>query len=179
MKRWRLLSETTRLRSRWLTLIGERWRDARDQEVDYWRVEKADSVIIVPTQAKSILCCQEQFRPGIQRAALDFPGGRLVEGKKPADMVPEILQRELQVPPDTIRSVEAVNTTQWNINSSFSNQGLWVFHAAIDEHFHIPDYAVGMRVPLNTSGVDQLLRELDCLQCRAALLEWRYAKGSL
>lgn len=64
---------------------------------EYWRVEKADSVIVLPIQAGNIVCVAPTFRPGIGRATLDLTGGRLTDGKVAHEIVPVLLQRELGI----------------------------------------------------------------------------------
>jgi len=178
MPPWTRITEISRLRSKWLTLICERWRDDSNQVLDYWRVEKDDSVIILPVQSGNILCIAPTFRPGVERCTYDFPGGRLEGHLEPAHVVPDILARELQVPAEAIRTTTALNKMKWNVNSSFSNQGLWAFWAEIAPDCVIPASVVGMRVPVDATGVSQLLSHLDCLQCRATLLEWQRATGT-
>jgi len=46
----RILNRFVEMRSRWLTVIGENLEDDQGQILEYWRVEKADSVIILPIQ---------------------------------------------------------------------------------------------------------------------------------
>ena len=46
----RILNRFVEMRSRWLTVIGENIEDDQGQILEYWRVEKADSVIILPIQ---------------------------------------------------------------------------------------------------------------------------------
>jgi hypothetical protein len=173
MTDWKRLSESVRVASQWVTLVGERWLCDKGQELEYWRVEKADSVIVLPLQAGHLFCVAPTFRPGIGRATLDFPGGRLPAGNMPDDIVPFLLQRELGVVPEAIRRTEALNDEKWIVNSSFSNQGLWAFVAEIDEAFTIPHDMVGAKAPADAAGVAALLAQLDCLQCRAVLREWQ------
>ena len=51
---WDLVESFVRVGSRWVTLIGERWRCDKGKILEYWRVEKADSVIVLPLQGKHI-----------------------------------------------------------------------------------------------------------------------------
>lgn len=48
---WQTLERFVEIRSSWLTLIGEKLQDEKQQILDYWRVEKADSVVIVTIQS--------------------------------------------------------------------------------------------------------------------------------
>lgn len=173
MTAWKRLNETVRVRSDWMTLVGERWRCEKGREMDYWRVEKADSVIVLPIQSGHAYCVTPTYRPGIGYETVDFPGGRLFPDYAPVDMVPLLLERELGVRSEAIRQVNPINHMRWNINSAFSNQGLWGFIAEIDAQFPIQESFVGARVTADSDGIAALLEKLDCLQCRALLLEWQ------
>ena len=158
---------------KWVTLVGERWLCDKGKELEYWRVEKADSVIVLPIQSERIFCVKPTFRPGVRRCTLDLPGGRLPDGKQPRDVVPFLLERELGVPERAIRSAVALNTQKWIVNSSFSNQGLWGFVAEIDDAFPIPGTYLGASEKVDEPGLTALLDKLDCLQCRAVVFEWQ------
>lgn len=47
---WQVQDRFLELHSRWMTLLGEHWLDAQGQRLEYWRIEKADSVIVLPIQ---------------------------------------------------------------------------------------------------------------------------------
>jgi hypothetical protein len=111
-------------------------------ELEYWRVEKANSVIVLSLQVARSFCVAPNSRPGIGRATLDCPGGRLPTGKMPNDVLPFLLPPELGVVPEAIRRTEALNVDQWIVNSFFSNQGLWAVVAEIDETLPIPHHIV-------------------------------------
>ena len=174
MSDWKILNEYVRIGSKWVTLIGENWLCDKGIQHEYWRVEKVDSVIVLPIHRGRMLCAQSTFRVGIHRSTIDFPGGRLPEGKLPKDVVPAILERELNVPVDTIGNIAQLNKEKWIINSSFSNQGLWGFMVEIDESYNIPETSVGISVMADDSGISELLQRLECLQCRMVLLEWQH-----
>lgn len=173
MTDWKRLAESVRVSSQWVTLIGERWLCDKGKELEYWRVEKVDSVIVLPLQAGYVFCVKPTFRPGVGRATLDFPGGRLPDGKEPREIAPALLQRELAIPPEAISCLEPLNSAKWVINSSFSNQGLWAFVAEIDPAFAIPEAGIGPKALADAAGCSQLMTDLDCLQCRAVLMEWQ------
>ncbi|MFN9173480.1 MAG: hypothetical protein ACK58N_02915, partial [Synechocystis sp.] len=77
MADWTYVDRFAELKTPWLTLIGEKWLDSQQQSLDYWRVEKADSLIILPQQGDRLLLPKPMFRPGIRNTTWDFPGGRL------------------------------------------------------------------------------------------------------
>ena len=169
---WDLLESFIRVGSRWVTLIGERWRCDKGKTLEYWRVEKADSVIVLPLQEGHILCPKETFRPGVGRPTLDFPGGRLPTGMEPAEVVPDLLDRELGVSSEAIVKIEQINAMPLLINSSFSNQRLWGYAATIDEAYMVPEQHMHKKFPTTETGLDHLLQRMECLQCRALLLDW-------
>jgi len=172
LEAWSYLGCFTELRSPWLRVLGEHWQDHQQQTLEYWRVEKADAIIILPRLGDQLLLAPPQFRPGLKSLTWDFPGGRLLEPQQKAETIYAILQRELGVPPTAIASLQALNEEGWPINSSFSNQKLYGFVATIDPPIH---HHKGEAFPLTAPGLKTLLDKLVCLQCRALLLEfvWR------
>ena len=178
---WDLLESFVRVGSRWVTLIGERWRCDKGKILEYWRVEKADSVIVLPLQRKHILCPKKNFRPGVGRPTLDLPGGRLPISMEPAEVVPDLLERELGVSPEAIVRIDQINAMPLLINSSFSNQRLWGYAAMIDEAYTVPESHMHRKFPANETGLAHLLEMMECLQCRALLLDWarKHTEGSL
>jgi hypothetical protein len=169
---WQFIHQIARVETQWFSLIGENWRAERNVQIEYWRVEKVDSVIILPIWRSELLSAKPTFRPGINRATIDFPGGHLPGNSIPSGVALSILERELGVKPDAVINLAPLNEAPWPINSAFSNQGLWGFVAVIDDSYPVPDTLIGLRVPANENGVAMLLSKFDCLQCRAILLEW-------
>ncbi len=170
---WENQNSFVEIRSPWLTLIGEHLQDNQGQIIDYWRVEKADSVIILTIQSEQLLLPIATYRPGLGKKTLDFPGGRVPSGQTPVAAVPKILQRELGITEGAIIHLSPLNTTGWAINSSFSNQKLYGFVAKIDSTVSISNELLGAVYPTTKSGIHNLLEDLTCLQCRALLLEWQ------
>ncbi|WP_017661975.1 hypothetical protein [Baaleninema simplex] len=173
MKPWETMSQFVAIRSPWLTLFGERLKDDRDRLLDYWRVEKADSAVIIPLHRDRFVLPKLSYRPGIGEFTLDFPGGRVPSDTAAIEVVPDILQRELGVTRDQIDRLETLNSQGWLVNSSFSNQKLFGFVVEIradvdldDRHLWETSYAAE-----DSQDCDRLLEALTCLQCRAVLLE--------
>jgi hypothetical protein len=174
--KWRVMSEIVTIQSPWLRIIGERLEDDHKQLLDYWRVEKADSAVVLTLHRDRLVFPKKSYRVGLNKATLDFPGGRVPEGMFPSKVVPEILERELGIA-DASSScrIESLNAQQgWPVNSSFSNQKLFGFVAKINdsivlnpELLHVNSYN-----PKETEELDALLEELACLQCRSILMEW-------
>ncbi|ACK66363.1 hydrolase, NUDIX family, putative [Rippkaea orientalis PCC 8801] len=169
---WKILTRLVEIRSPWLTLIGEKLEDNHQQILEYWRVEKADSVIIMTTQNNHFIFPPPSYRPGLGEITLDFPGGRVPDDKTPLEAIGAILKRELGIEEKEIDSLTPMNSKGWAINSSFSNQKLYGFVAIISPEASINPEKLGANYPITEEGITQLLKELTCLQCRGILLEW-------
>ncbi len=171
---WERGDRILELRSRWFTLIGEHWRDHQGQDLEYWRVERAHSVIVLPIHADHILLPPPAYRPGIAAPTYDFPGGRLPDDITPEAATRAILKRELGVDPSAIAHLTPLNPDGWVINSSFSNQRLYGWVADLRTPTATPPatWTIAQRHPTTAIGVRTLLNRLTCLQCRAILLDW-------
>jgi len=55
---WQVHDCFLKLRSRWMTLIGEHLQDHQGKILEYWRIEKADSVIALPIQDGQFCFCR-------------------------------------------------------------------------------------------------------------------------
>ncbi|TRV46422.1 MAG: NUDIX hydrolase [Microcystis panniformis Mp_MB_F_20051200_S9] len=166
---WPVNDRFLELRSQWMTLIGEHLQDDRGQLLEYWRVEKADSVIVLPIQNSMIRLPDPSYRPGLGQTTLDFPGGRISEGQDHHEAALMTLKRELGIEATAVTRLTPLNSTGWSVNSSFSNQKLYGFIADIDGGLSTSEV---LTYPANSIGVSDLLKSLTCLQCRSVLLEW-------
>lgn len=171
---WHYQRNIVTIASPWVTIHGEHWLDHQGKQLEYWRVEKAHSVIVLPIQADMLLLPPPQFRPGVQQATLDFPGGRLPDGMTPIEVAPLLLKKELGLEPSDILDLAALNTVGWIINSSFSNQLLFGVVATIDPIATLAPDIQATRVACRPADLRQLLAQLDCLQCRAVLQDYLF-----
>ncbi|HAC64012.1 MAG TPA: NUDIX hydrolase [Cyanothece sp. UBA12306] len=170
---WKILSRFVEIRSKWLTLIGEKIENNNQEILEYWRVKKDDSAVIIVIHNNQFLLPIPSYRPGLGEITLDFAGGRIPENKTPIEVIPTILKRELDIDEFSIASLTSLNKNGWAINSSFSNQKLYGFVVSILPNTPINSDKLGLTYPVTQSGVNQLLQDLNCLQCRAILLEWK------
>jgi hypothetical protein len=159
------------LRSKWITVFAEHWRDVSGGLIEYWRVERSDSIIVLPIHRNRLLCPQVIFRPGIGRCTLDFPGGRLATGGEPSSIALGILERELGIDRQDVRSLMPINDRGLVVDSAFSSQKVWGFLAELDSA--TPDVAQKPFQAFSCSqeGLKELLGMLECMQCRALLYE--------
>lgn len=158
------------LQNPWLRLVGERLQTPDQHTVDYWRVEKADSALVLPIWRGQVVVPPGVYRPGVGQATLDLPGGRVAPDQDPADAAQAILQRELGVESTGIVTLERINAEGWPVNSSFSNQHLFGFWATLTDADH-PFPTGSQYFPFTPEGLRQLLQQIACLQCRAVMLE--------
>jgi hypothetical protein len=119
-----------------------------------------------------ILLPAPSYRPGIGQVTLDFPGGRVSEGQTFEQAAIATLTRELGIEAANITQLTPLNPNGWAVNSSFSNQKLYSFVAHIQGNSDLLPNAVAATYPVSSTGIDHLLQDLTCLQCRAVLLEW-------
>jgi hypothetical protein len=102
---------------------------------------------------------------------LDFPGGRVAVEQSPEQTAIAVLQRELGINAALITQLVPLNVEGWAVNSSFSNQKLYGFVAHIDPTERFVELPL-ISYAATPAGIQPLLRQLTCLQCRAVLLEW-------
>jgi hypothetical protein len=176
-KYWQTRDRFLELHSGWMTLIGEHLQDCQGQILTYWRIEKADSAIVLPIQGDRIVLPSPSYRPGVGQVTLDFPGGRVPEGQNPEQAALAILKRELGIEAISITELIPLNTEGWAVNSSFSNQKLYGFMARIDDTTKILSEFAAIAYPVSLAEVEHVLQKLTCLQCRAVLLEWWFRTG--
>jgi hypothetical protein len=173
-KAWQTNDRFLELRSPWITIIGEYLQDSQGQVLEYWRIEKANSIIVLPIHDRHLLLPPPTYRPGLGKSTWDFPGGRAPAGREPHDIAYNILKQELGVADEGIASLAPLNNQGWAVNSSFSNQRLYGFVANLQSTIEIlPDF-IGAKYPTTKEGVQSLLNSLTCLQCRALLMEWKH-----
>jgi len=170
-KAWISLGEIATISSPWVSIYCERLQDNTGQVLDYWRVEKAASCIVLTLTADGQLVLpRPQYRPGVGRETLDFCGGRC-DATKPQEAVATILKRELFVDfdRDVVSLVPLNKDGGWIINSSFSNQLLFGFVVQLKEDVRLKkDF-------FYFDHGSELFRgphQLTCLQCRSVLMEW-------
>lgn len=169
---WHCRDRFLSLHCRWFDLIGEHLQTPAGETLEYWRVEKVDSVVILPIYRQQFLLPPPIYRPGLGQATWDFPGGRVPEGHTAAATATAILQRELGIPSHAVQQLVPINPTAWAINSAFSNQCLHGFVAHLKPTAAINGAAIAHIWPTTVAGIQALLTDLTCLQCRALLLQW-------
>ena len=177
-KKWKFMGQIASLESPWLTIKGERLLDDKDQLLDYWRVEKDDSAVVLTLHKGNFVFHKPVYRVGLDQVTLDFPGGRIPNGKSPQSVVMPILERELGVAETDVLRVEPLNRNGegWPVNSSFSNQKLFGFVAELKEDCKLDPSLLHSKSYSATepNSLRELLdKELTCLQCRAVLQEWK------
>ncbi len=106
---WEVTKKLVEVRNPWLCLVGEMVVDDTGKTLDYWRVERDDSIIIIPFIDNHFILPAPFYRHGIGEFTWDFPGGRLLPGHDPQAAIPVILARELGLPMTSLEKVAALN----------------------------------------------------------------------
>ncbi len=169
---WTVLGRTIEIRSPWLTLIGERLVDNEDRELDYWRVEKTDSLLVLTIHRGFIVLPNPSFRPGVGRVTLDLPGGRFDATADLNSTALTILQRELGLSGLDPDSIGPLNEVGWDVDSSSSNQMLFGATAMIPDSHELNLDRVQASYRATVEGGKALRDDLTCLQCRAVVTDW-------
>lgn len=171
MSSWSVRDRFLNLETRWFTLLGEHLETEQGERLEYWRVERSHSLIVLPLWNGQILLPAPMYRPGVGTATLDLPGGRVPAEPPLSAVAHHILQRELGIEPSGVTQLTPLNAEGWPVNSSFSNQRLFGIVA------HLQPQTVPKRAyqgfPATPAGVQALLAQLSCLQCRAVIWEWQ------
>lgn len=149
--------------SKWVTFYKDRVESNGGGELEYWCVDRSDSVIVVAVQNGKFLLTPEQYRPGIDQTTLDFPGGR-VDANDPLAAAEQTFRREFQLDQSLPLSFQPLISAPLIVDSAFSNQRLYGFMVKIPDDIIID----GTR----QYTADELLEKLQCLQCRTLLLEY-------
>lgn len=97
---------------------------------------------------------------------------RVPPGTSPEQAAIATLQRELGVDSGSIEQLITLNSTGWAVNSSFSNQKLYGFVAHIHSATKLANERIAATYSVTPAEIHPLLEILNCLQCRAVLLEW-------
>ncbi len=166
------ISNFVEIKSPWVTIIGEKWQDDQENFLDYWRVEKADSVIILTVWQNQLIFPKLTYRVGIDQITLDFARGRVKPNQTPENAAYDILKKELNLNVNDVIKLESINQNGWGINSAFSNQKLSGFIAEINDKIDLDSNFIGVTYSNTKEGIEELLKQLTCVQCRVILLEW-------
>lgn len=189
---WQTLSSTATISSPWLTVHCERLLDTGGQTLDYWRVERASSAVVLTIHQDHLVFPRPQYRPGVGRVTLDFAGGRVPRAEEGTDEDATaaawgILERELGLADarSAVRELRALNSPAcggWAVDSSFSSQRLFGFVATLSDGAQLDGARLHPRRydVRDAAQMEALLwgGELRCLQCRAVLMEWLLSRAS-
>jgi hypothetical protein len=148
-------------------------QDTAGHEIEYWRVEKSDSLLVITIQNGRMILPARSYRPGVGRATLDFAGGRLEDPAKIPETARAIVRRELELDgSDPFVSLQELNRNGWDVDSSSSSQRVYGVVAELAADLVVPDHVIGVCYPATPFGAEELLGDLVCVQCRAALYDW-------
>ena len=168
---WKHLDEHLRIETPFVTFFVEELEDETGRTLEWARIEKPDSLLLIIEDGGAILTGPPSFRPGIGAWTLDLPGGRLEGPGGIEGAAARIASRELGLPEDSLEDLIVLTSGGWAIDSSTSSARLHVARARVRDGVSPAENVHRHRS--DPEGIEALLGELDCLQCRAALEAWR------
>ena len=169
MQAWKIIDTFLQIKTPWVDFIGERCQDEKNNILEYYRVEKSSSLIVLVFQDGHLLLPNRYYRHGIQKETLDFAGGRINPALSLKHNALEIIYRELKVKAEDVDTISIHNAKSgWIINSSFSNQHLYVAYL----HIKRKVFKENALMPLTNANIMKLIKKIDCLQCKSALMAW-------
>jgi hypothetical protein len=157
------------LQNKWITLCKDDYLSNDGSRLEYWRIERSDSVIIVARQNGYFLLTPMQSRPGIDQKTLDFPGGR-INDIDPRQAAIQTLRREFQLADTVNLNVEPIIKQPLFVDSAFSSQKVYGFVTELPDDLETVD--------TKRYGADELLEKLQCMQCRTFLLALLLAESN-
>ncbi|HSX17483.1 MAG TPA: NUDIX domain-containing protein [Patescibacteria group bacterium] len=172
-KKWKLVHRMLSLKSPWVTVYADRLQDDTGKDLEYWHVDRADSVIVLAIQNGQFLLPEMQYRPGVDEVMLDFAGGRIAADQTPAEAAVSVVRKELGIPAGQVMSLKPITDEPLCVDSSFSSQKLYGFVAEIKGDIEPPEHVRGHSL----NKIEHLRQKLHCLQCRLLLdeflLQWQ------
>jgi len=172
---WKKIKLISEIKSKWLTILVEQYLDDQKKQLEYWRVQKPDVILIVVIHNNHLILPKPSYRPGIQKSSLDLCGGRRSSpNSQLLEDAQSIVKRELQIEkwyqPKTI---QPINHRSYNLDSSFSNVKTHLFFMELASEQIIPQQLENELYDNNLIGINKLLAKIDCLQCRLCLQEYK------
>jgi 8-oxo-dGTP pyrophosphatase MutT (NUDIX family) len=169
MKKWKVIDKFIHIKNRWIEFIGEHCVE-NGKQIEYYSVVRSDSIVILVFQNGKLLLPKTYYRHGIKEDTLDFPGGRLDGYEEKEDAVYGILLKELQIDRQFVDNIELINNFEgWAVDSSFSSQKLYV--AIVNLYSSLQSENLEF-IDITKVNIDDLIKKIDCLQCKSALLYW-------
>ncbi len=156
------ISSTVVVASPWMTVHKDLILSNGGAELEYWRITRSDSVVVLTRTDGGFVLPPPQFRPGVGERTLDFPGGR-VDGEPPELAAARAVRRELQLSDAASPRLTPLSAHPFFVDSAASSQRLYGF---------VTELPPGIAAHGQRYSTPELLSELRCLQCRAMLLEW-------
>lgn len=149
-------------KSKWAAFYKDRVESNGGYDLEYWCVERSDSVIVVTVQNGRFVLPDPQYRPGINEVTLDFVGGRR-DDADPLSAAAQAVRREFGLDEELPITVTELLSKPLIVDSAFSSQRVYGYACEIP---------ADAKIDAETYDAETLLSELQCLQCRAMLLEW-------
>jgi 8-oxo-dGTP pyrophosphatase MutT (NUDIX family) len=117
-KKWKICKSEIIIKSPWITFRKDKCETPKKISVpEYYTWEKRDCVIVFPLKKNDNVILIEQYRHGVKKVCIDFPGGTIEKRKTVIQAANEKLIAEVGYQSDKIIEIAA-----YDMDSSYSNQ---------------------------------------------------------
>ena len=163
---WNKIKEVLHIKSDWMDLYVEMWKKG-NESIEYWRISKKDSLIVIGLQGGRLILPRPDFRVGVSEVTLDFAGGRVEDHSENGLKITalKIAHRELGLEKEYVKEIDLLDAKGKYVNSSFNDQKIYVALIHINEQ-------VIINKECKVFGIKQLAllyEQLKCMQCAYAL----------
>jgi ADP-ribose pyrophosphatase len=164
LKEWSILESETVLQTKWFSIIKDRCETPEGEIVpEYYTWHKPDCVIVFPVTTDKKILLIRQYRHGLQRICLDYPGGTVDEGLTVIEAARAELLEETGYRAKTLTSIGS-----YAMDSSYSNQMAHFVVATgcekVSETSHPQEVTEVVEIS-NSELADAVGEEIDCVLC--------------
>ena len=164
LKNWETLKSELVLKTRWFEIWKDRCRTPEGVDVpEYHTWKKKDCVIVFPVTMDEQVILIRQYRHGVGKICVDFPGGTIEKGQSVSETASEELLEETGYRANNMKPVGS-----YLMDSSYSNQ---------QTHFVVATGCRQETVPSNPQEITEVFtlplndlqdfstKNIDCLLC--------------
>ena len=174
--KWKVLSQQDVSPSKWLPVLKEEVELPNGTRTEYFKSQLPDVAMIIPITQKKELIFVRQYKHGIGEVVLEFPAGRIDQGKTPKEAAISELREETGILVEENALIELAELWTEPSKSSVRVFGFLVLDVEISTTQNLEETEVIEIVKVPLSQIDALLKsgELHASDTLALLL---YAKN--
>jgi len=164
LKHWETLSSERILQTPWFEIRKDACRTAEGHLIpEYYTWNKRDCVIIFPLTEDRRVILIRQYRHGLKKVCVDYPGGTVDKG---STVLASARQELIEETGYDAKDFELIGS--YAMDSSYSNQMAHFVVAGRCERASVPDHPQEvteiMKIPLNELG-NFANKHIECVLC--------------